>query len=161
MKPRVKVVALLVALAVVLCSTAATAAKPSTPAQSNGRYLVVFKAGTLPSDATQRVVNSGGNVVRAFQQIGVVSAIGDAAFAKTIAKDAKVLSVGPEHMFAAPDVQAVELTDDIAVPESAAGPVSGVDTSGLIAAANSMAASCGFFWAVSEYSLIPRTPLRK
>lgn len=128
MKPRVKVVALLVALAVVLCSTAATAAKPSTPAQSNGRYLVVFKAGTLPSDATQRVVNSGGNVVRAFQQIGVVSAIGDAAFAKTIAKDAKVLSVGPEHMFAAPDVQAVELTDDIAVPESAAGPVSGVDT---------------------------------
>ena len=129
MKPRVGVVTLLVALAVALCSTAATAAaKPATANQPNGRYLVVFKADTLPSDATRRVASCGGTVARAFQQIGVVSATGNAAFAKTISKDAKVLSVGPEHMFAAPDVQAVELTDDTAVPESGVGPVPGVDT---------------------------------
>ena len=128
MTPRMGTVALLVVIAVALCSTAATAAtEPSTANQPNGRYLVVFKADTLPSDATRRVVSCGGTVARAFRQIGVVSATGNAAFAKTIAKDAKVLSVGPEHMFAAPDVQAVELTDDMAVPESAVGPVSGVD----------------------------------
>ncbi|TAM44846.1 MAG: serine protease [Acidobacteria bacterium] len=118
MKPRVGVVTLPVALAVALCSTAATAAtKPATANQPKGRFLVVFKADTLPSDATQRVVKCGGTVARALQQIGVVSATGNAAFAKTIAKDAKVLSVGPEQMFAAPDVQAIEVTADAAVPE--------------------------------------------
>jgi subtilisin family serine protease len=120
MKPRVITVALLVVLAVVLCSAAATAAtKPSTPTQSNGRYLVVFKSDTLPSDAAQRIVASGGKVVRSFEQIGVVSAIGNATFASKIAKDAKVLSVGPEHMFAAPDVKAVEVAGDAAVVEGA------------------------------------------
>ena len=129
MKPRVGVVTLLVALAGALSSTAATAARKPSPAnQPNGRYLVVFKADTLPSDAARRVVGCGGTVVRALQQIGVVSATGNAAFASTISKDAKVLSVGPEHMFAAPDVRAVELTDAIAAPESGVGPVSGVDT---------------------------------
>lgn len=127
MKPRVIVVALLVVFAVVLCSTVATAAtKPAASGQSSGRYLIVFKTDTLPSDAAKRIVASGGKVVRAFEQIGVVSAIGNATFASKIAKDAKVLSVGPEHMFAAPDVKSVELTDAAAVPD--AGPVPGVDT---------------------------------
>ena len=122
MKPRVGVVVLLAALAVVLCSTAALAAtNTAASAQPNGRYLVVFKSDTLPSDAAKRIVSSGGKVIRAFGQIGVVSAIGNATFAGKIAKDAKVLSVGPEHMFAAPDVKVVEDTETDAVPE--AGPV--------------------------------------
>jgi subtilisin family serine protease len=116
------VVALLVVLAVVLSSTAASAAaKPAASAQSNDRYLVVFKSDTLPSDAAKRIVNSGGTVVRTFEQIGVVSAIGTATFASKIAKDAKVLSVGPEHMFAAPDVQVLEDTGNDAVPEVVPG----------------------------------------
>jgi subtilisin family serine protease len=122
MKPGMRVVALLVALGVVLCSAAVTAApKTSTPTQSNGRYLVVFKSDTLPSDAAKRIVNAGGKVVRSFEQIGVVSTIGDATFVSKIAKDSKVLSVGPEHMFAAPDVQLVEDTSNDAVTEAAPG----------------------------------------
>jgi subtilisin family serine protease len=128
MKPRVRVVALLVALAVVLCSTAATAAKPVTAAQSNGRYLVVFKSDTLPSDAARRVADSGGTVVRTFEQIGVVSAIGNATFVSKIAKDNKVLSVGPEHMFAAPDVKPIELTENVTAGEPEAGPMYPADS---------------------------------
>jgi subtilisin family serine protease len=111
-------------LAVVLFCTAATAAtKPPSQTQSNGRYLVVFKSDTLPSDAAKRIVNSGGTVVRTFEQIGVVSAIGTATFASKIAKDAKVLSVGPEHMFEAPAVKYIEDTGTDAVPDAAPGPV--------------------------------------
>jgi subtilisin family serine protease len=122
MKAGFRVVAIMAVLALVLSTTAATAAaKAPTPAQANGRYLVVFKTDTLPSDAAKRIAASGGKVIRTLEQIGVVAAVGNATFASKIAKDAKVLSVGPEHMFAAPDVKSVELTGDAAAPE--AGPV--------------------------------------
>jgi lantibiotic leader peptide-processing serine protease len=129
MKPKVMVIALLLALAVVLGCAAATAATASAgPSAPDGRYLVVFKSSTLPSDAARRVVNSGGKVVRSFQQIGVVSAIGDASFVGRMARDAKVLSVGREHMFNAPDGKVVEFTDEFEVPEAAPSPVPEVDT---------------------------------
>jgi subtilisin family serine protease len=129
MKAGVRVVAIMAVLALVLSTAAATAAaKAPAPTQANGRYLVVFKTDTLPSDAAKRIAASGGKVIRTFEQIGVVAAVGNATFASKIAKDAKVLSVGPEHMFAAPDVKSVKVTDDVAVPEPAAGPVPGVDT---------------------------------
>ena len=111
---------LVVAAASVLCSTAAMAAtKPTSQPQPNARYLVVFKSDTLPADAASRIRNSGGEVTRVLGQIGVVTARGDAAFAAKIGKDTKVLAVGPEQMFAAPDDKAVQLTDT-AVPD--AGP---------------------------------------
>ena len=84
-----------VALAATLASTTAFAA-------SQNHYLVVFKTDTLPADAQTRVSKAGGKLVRGFNQIGVVVASGNATFAKTMAKDTKVQSVGVEHMFAAP-----------------------------------------------------------
>ncbi|GAB3380973.1 S8 family peptidase [Lysobacter fragariae] len=84
-----------------------------------GRYLVVFKADTLPADAAARVTGKGGNLARAFQQIGVVSVTGDAAFAARMAKDPSVLSVGPELAFAAPETLLTPLSETDANVEAA------------------------------------------
>ncbi len=98
-----KVAVLATALLAALASTAAFAAK--APAAPSGRYLVVFKADTLPADAGTRIASKGGKLTRAFGQIGVASVSGDAAFASRMAKDSTVLSVGAEHMFGLPDGQ--------------------------------------------------------
>jgi subtilisin family serine protease len=89
-------------------------------AHAGGRYVVVFKSELLPADAAVRIANSGGKVNRSFQQIGVVTVSGDATFAKRIAKDTKVLSVGSEHFFKRPDTVSIPMSDaDIAAAEAA------------------------------------------
>ncbi len=130
MKASARAVVLFMVLAVAL-GTVAAAGTSGKVVQPNGRYLVVFKSDTLPADATSRIVKSGGTVIRAFDRVGVVSAFGDAAFVSKIAKDATVLSVGPEHLFAAPDVRVsgeVTEPDAVASPEPALGPVPATDT---------------------------------
>ncbi len=130
MKASARAVVLFMVLAVAL-GTVAAAGTSGKVAQPNGRYLVVFKSDTLPGDAAERVSRSGGAVIRAFAEIGVVSAAGDAAFVNRMSKDAAVLSVGSEHLFAAPEVEVspeVAEPDMILTPEPAAGPVPGVDT---------------------------------
>ena len=56
---------------------------------AGGRYLVVFKSDVLPADAQARIARNGGTVTRAFDQIGVVSVSGDAAFVKRMRRTRK------------------------------------------------------------------------
>lgn len=72
-------------------------------APASGRYLVVFKTDVLPADAATRVARNGGRVTRTFDAIGVAAVAGDAAFAARMARDGRVLTVGPEHVFARPE----------------------------------------------------------
>ena len=69
---------------VLLSAASVDAATPSAPATN--RYVVVFKSGTLPADAALRVRANGGKVTRSFQQVGVATVQGDAAFAARMAK---------------------------------------------------------------------------
>ncbi len=130
MRVSARALVLFMVLAVAL-GTVAAAGTSGKAAPANGRYLVVFNSETLPSDATDRVVKNGGSVIRALAEIGVVSAAGDAAFVSKMSKDAAVLSVGREHLFAEPDARfGPEITepDLVASPEPAAGPIPGTDT---------------------------------
>ncbi len=109
-------------LLVVAC--AFVIARPAVHAQASGtdRYLVVFKAEKLPSDVARRVAASGGTLLRAFDEIGVVSVIGDDSFAARMAKDAQVLSVGGEHVFGLPQSTAIEMQPDVAGQDGAPTP---------------------------------------
>ncbi len=128
MRSTAKALVLFTAFAVGLAAIA-TAGQSGKHATPSGRYLVVFKSDTLPSDAAGRIAANGGTVIRAFGQVGVVSAVGDAAFAARMSKDATVMSVGREHLFAAPEVEvSPELTDGDAVASpDATAPVPGTD----------------------------------
>jgi subtilisin family serine protease len=101
---------LTLALAGALAANAASAA-PATQTATNGRYLVVFKTDTLPSDAAQRIAKNGGKLVLSFNEVGVTTVIGTADFASKMAKDTKVLAVGSEHVFKMPDYTVVEADD--------------------------------------------------
>ena len=100
------------ALAATLGTTAAFAANnnPATAASPAAHYLVVFKNATLPNDAASHITKAGGKFLRGFNQIGVASVRGDANFVKAIGKDSAVQAVGPEHLFAQPEVKAQKLT---------------------------------------------------
>ncbi len=108
------------ALSVVVACTFLTA-RPVVHAQSSGtdRYLVVFKADRVPSDIAARIAANGGTLVRAFGEIGVVSAAGDEAFAAGMANDSQVMAVGGEHVFGLPQTTAVEVQPDAAVEAGA------------------------------------------
>jgi subtilisin family serine protease len=102
---------------VLLSAASVDAATPSVPATN--RYVVVFKSGTLPADAALRVRANGGKVTRSFQQVGVATVQGDAAFAARMAKDGKVLSVGSEHVFKLPATAKQELAQIDGAPTAA------------------------------------------
>lgn len=68
-------------------------AQQATPAQ---RYVVVFKAEVLPSNARQLIEAAGGRVTSAESSIGVLTARGDAAFARKLEANALIDSVGTE-----------------------------------------------------------------
>src|SRR5262245_24649693 len=70
----------------------------------SGRYVVVFRAGSLPPDAAARVGAAGGRVQQRLDQVGVLTATGDTAFAARLANDGAVMSVGPEKFYAPPKV---------------------------------------------------------
>jgi subtilisin family serine protease len=107
-----------------LAALAGTSAHAASTTSAPGRYLVVFKSETLPADAAQRVLKSGGQPVRSFGQIGVMAVTGDAAFALKMAKDTKVLAVGTEHVFQLPEVAAMDITDEeLAAAEAGPTPV--------------------------------------
>lgn len=101
-------------------SVALLTALACTSAHAANRYLVVYKAEALPADAVARIVANGGKVTRTFSQVGVVAVVGDAAFANRMGKDAKVQSVGAEHMFKLPDTVATPLSDVEAASSEAA-----------------------------------------
>jgi hypothetical protein len=106
----VKFSALAIATAAAFVSTASVAA-PSKPAPAeHGHYLVVFKSDTLPADAAARIKNAGGTLRRGFDQVGVATVTGGPGFLSAMAKDTKVLSVGKEHLFAAPNTVTREVS---------------------------------------------------
>src|SRR5436190_4932382 len=117
-----KLSTLAITLAAALASTTTMAAAPSKPAApAAGRYLVVFKSDTVPSDAAALIGKAGGKLIRSFDQVGVASATGNAGFLGAIAKDTRVLSVGPENRFEAPQVTSKTLAKPGAVPNSLQG----------------------------------------
>ena len=69
------------------------------------RYVVVFRAATLPSDAASRIQRAGGTVSSLLPQVGVAGAVGNSAFASKLASDPAVLAVGREHAYGAPAFQ--------------------------------------------------------
>ncbi len=112
----------IVALLVVLACAFVTAG-PSVQAQSpTDRYLVVFKAEKVPSDLARRLAANGGVLIRAFNEIGVASVIGDESFAARMGKDPQVSAVGAEHAFGLPDTAAIEMpsvADPMGAPTAA------------------------------------------
>lgn len=105
-----KLSVLSLALATALAATAAHAA-PASQTPAHGRYLVVFKSDTLPTDAAQRITKNGGKPVLSFNEVGVVTVVGTADFAYKMSKDTNVLAVGPEHVFRLPEYTAIEADD--------------------------------------------------
>lgn len=108
-------------LAVLTC--AFITVQPVVQAQSStDRYLVVFKAEKVPADLATRIAANGGTLIRAFNEIGVASVIGDEKFAARMGHDAQVSSVGAEHVFGLPETTAVELpsvADPMGAPTAA------------------------------------------
>lgn len=104
-----KLGALAMAVVATLAWSAANAAKPT----EGGRYLVVFKAEAVPADVAARVSASGGKLVRKFDQIGVVTAAGDAGFVSRMKRDGAVLAVSAEQLHELPDTvsETVSATD--------------------------------------------------
>lgn len=86
--------------------TLTLAACSSTPDSTNtalssqglgeGRYVVVFKADTLPANARQIVEAAGGQVTSSEGTIGVLTARGNASFARKLSSHATIDSVGME-----------------------------------------------------------------
>jgi subtilisin family serine protease len=111
--------AITVAIGVFGLAASAHGANNSTTTPLTGRYVVVFKAEALPADAATRIAKNGGQLTRAFGQVGVAIVQGDTAFASRMAKDTKVLSVGTEHMFALPDAVTVEMSAEAVAAEAA------------------------------------------
>lgn len=125
MKRTVLVGMVMAVVVLVLGGGQALAGQPPLATTVNGHYLVVFKASTLPPDAARVVADSGGTMIRTFDQIGVLSAAGNETFVKRIARNKQVLTVGPEHMYTLPPREVFELGDDAMVTE--AGPVPAED----------------------------------
>lgn len=92
----------LLALSVALASCGQQTTSTPLSAQGVGgvgRYVVVFKADVLPSNARQLIEAAGGQVTSSAANIGVVTVKGNAAFARNIAKNGLVDSVGTEHHY--------------------------------------------------------------
>lgn len=102
-----KVLVRAMSVALGVCALASTAHAGNLEA-AGGRYVVVFKTGTLPADADARIAANGGQVTRSFDQLGVAIAQGNANFIERMKRDRTVLAVGAEGVFARPDV-AVEM----------------------------------------------------
>lgn len=92
----------------VVSSTTARQNVSAQSADAQGRYIVVFKSETLPSDAARRVTDAGGKLAKQLDKIGVVTATGDADFAARLANDSAVLTVGKEHLYTLPQLERAE-----------------------------------------------------
>ena len=103
-----------VGLALGLCAVALSA----NAAPASGRYLVVFKTDVVPADAAARIARNGGRLTRTFDAIGVAAVVGNATFADRMSRDAKVLTVGAEHVFAQPDHALMPVDEDAAAEAS-------------------------------------------
>ncbi|HSL24549.1 MAG TPA: S8 family serine peptidase, partial [Vicinamibacterales bacterium] len=87
------------------CTVAAPVlAGEAAPRLRDGRWTVVFRSATLPADAGARVAAAGGVVGRTLDDVGVLIASGNAAFAKRLRADAAVLAVGLEKFYTLPQV---------------------------------------------------------
>src|SRR5262245_6558378 len=107
-----------IALSILGCASAHDSQPESLNKQTSadtaggpGRYLVIFKSDTLPSDASARVAKAGGSVFRALPEIGVASVAAGPTFAADMAKDSSVLAVGPERLNGVPNVRVTEVSD--------------------------------------------------
>ncbi len=109
---------LLTASVLALAFVVVVPAWAGSPNQAQGgRWTVVFRSATLPSDAAKRVTRAGGAVVRTLKEIGVLTASGDARFASRLAGDSAVLAIGREKMHTLPPV-----TEGEAVVETLGAP---------------------------------------
>lgn len=93
---RVAILGLVLITACVEAPTTGTSVAASTVRE---RYLVVFRSATLPRDAAAAVTRADGSTARAFDEVGVLVAVGDDAFAAALARNPAVLAVGPERWF--------------------------------------------------------------
>jgi subtilisin family serine protease len=105
MKSHTFVRSLSTSVALLLGLTSPAVAQSRDSGHRSGRYTVVFRAGSLPADAAARVAAAGGTLQKRVDQIGVLTASGDAAFAARLAGDAAVLAVGPEKFYTQPKVR--------------------------------------------------------
>ena len=81
-----------------------------TSNSGNGRYLVVFKSDTLPSNAAAVVKAAGGSVDRTLSPIGVVTVSAGAGFRDAMAKNSSVLAVGQERFHSLPQSTVTEVS---------------------------------------------------
>ncbi|MGZ6143324.1 MAG: S8 family peptidase [Myxococcales bacterium] len=72
-------------------------------ASGSGRYLVVFKSGTLPSNAAAIISGAGASIKKAIPEIGVASVTANDGAAAALAKNGAILAVGEEHITLLPD----------------------------------------------------------
>jgi subtilisin family serine protease len=87
------------------CASDSVSEETSETTAAKTRYTVVFRSDTLPGDASARITKAGGKASKLVASVGVATAIGDATFAAKLAKDPAILSVGREHLYAAPKTQ--------------------------------------------------------
>src|SRR5262245_60208490 len=73
--------------AAMVTMSAPVLAQSADAGHRSGRYTVVFRSATLPADAEARVAAAGGRLQQRVDQIGVLTASGDAAFADRLAKN--------------------------------------------------------------------------
>jgi subtilisin family serine protease len=96
-----------------------TLASAQVPGQRDGRWTVVFRSEMLPADAAARITRAGGVVVKSIKEVGVLTASGDAAFARRLSADPGVLAIGPERLYSLPRLTAGgRALDDAAEPQA-------------------------------------------
>jgi subtilisin family serine protease len=78
-----------------------------------GRWTVVYRSATLPANAASRIAAFGGRVEAKVNEVGVLTASGNAAFAAKLAADKDVLAVGPERFHTLPPVTMGGVESDV------------------------------------------------
>ncbi|GAA6758452.1 S8 family peptidase [Thermus oshimai] len=84
----------------------------SAKPQEARRYLVVFRAETLPAGARAWAEGQGARVLKALEPIGTMVVQASPQAAQRLARDPRVLSVGVEHRYALPKREMVLATEE-------------------------------------------------
>ncbi|MFM9420792.1 S8 family serine peptidase [Thermus antranikianii] len=98
------------ALGLFACQQQAPSGTTSLSVQSaspQGRYLVVFRSETLPSNAQALVQGAGARVLKTLEPIGALTVVADRAAVSRLARNPQVLAVGPERYYSLPKTERI------------------------------------------------------
>jgi subtilisin family serine protease len=118
-----KTIRYILASACLLSLLTAFAVEPSNISHSQSEtsspetYIVLYKAQSVPADASEAITNAGGMLVKSYNEIGVaIATSGSASFRDSLLRDSRIEGAASTARFAA------KLRDDLATDEVSALP---------------------------------------